>query len=279
VEVLAQGYMTVEGPTLGADGSLYFSDVRGGGVHRLTTSGDVELVVPKRRGVGGICGHADGGIVVSGRDLTHVRDGSNRVIFERDDVAPREGTTVGGFNDIGADGRGRIVAGVQRLTPDGGYGAGDVLVVTGEHTAVTALTGVLPNGNAVSPDGSVVHQVDSVGRRILTLDLTGDQPVVVAEMSTAAVPGSPDGMAVDADGALWVAFHHGGCVVRFAPDGAELERIAVPTPGVTSVCFAAPPSTLLYVVTDSEDQAGPATGAILRVDVGVPGAPVPPATI
>jgi D-xylonolactonase len=114
--VVVSGFRTIEGPTMTPDGDLYFSDVRGGGVYRLSPQGVVALVVPKRKGVGGLCLHADGGIVVSGRDVSHVKDGQTRVIFAREDVESHPGLTVGGFNDIGADPAGRIFAGVQRMT-------------------------------------------------------------------------------------------------------------------------------------------------------------------
>jgi hypothetical protein len=42
----------------------------------------IETVVPKRRGVGGILLHADEGIVISGRDLSHVKDGETRTICD-----------------------------------------------------------------------------------------------------------------------------------------------------------------------------------------------------
>ena len=76
-EVLASGYGLVEGPTIDTDGSLLFSDVLGGGVYRRSTDGAIETVVPKRRGVGGIAVHANGGIVCSGRDIVHVQNGSD----------------------------------------------------------------------------------------------------------------------------------------------------------------------------------------------------------
>jgi gluconolactonase len=82
-ETLASGYGLVEGPTWAPDGSLYYSDVLGGGVYRRDPSGAIETVIPKRRGVGGIALHAEGGLVVGGRDLVHVRDGANAHAAER----------------------------------------------------------------------------------------------------------------------------------------------------------------------------------------------------
>jgi sugar lactone lactonase YvrE len=88
LETLAWGYGLVEGPRADAYGNLYFSDVHKGGVHRRAPNGVIETVVPKRRGVGGISFHADGGLVISGRNICHVRDGETRVLFAPDAPAP-----------------------------------------------------------------------------------------------------------------------------------------------------------------------------------------------
>jgi xylono-1,5-lactonase len=272
--MVASGFRTVEGPTIAPDGSLYFSDVRGGGVYRLSPLDAVELVVPKRRGVGGICLHADGGIVVSGRDLSHVKDGETRVIITPDDISPADGVAVGGFNDIGADPSGRIFAGGQRMTPEGDYGPGLLVMVTGEHVGRVVFNGLLPNGNAVSIDERFLYQVDSIGRRVLVIDLQPDPPRVTRTFSTETVPGMPDGMAVDDEGQLWIAFHHGGCVGRFRADGALTSRIDIPTPTVTSLCFGPPGTHDLFVVTDDESDSAEPQGCIYRLDVGVGGGPV-----
>ena len=109
-EVIATGYQLVEGPRADGEGGLYFTDALGGGVYRWSKDG-VDTIVPKRRGVGGLALHADGGVVVSGRDVTHVSpDGTNRLLF----AAP-EGVT--GFNDICATSNGSILAGGLRFMP------------------------------------------------------------------------------------------------------------------------------------------------------------------
>ena len=102
-ETLASGYGLVEGPTFSPDGSLYWSDVLGGGVHRRDADGTVSTVIPQRRGVGGIALHADGGLVVGGRDLIHVRDGANRTLLSIEGLP--------GWNDLCTDARGRQYGG------------------------------------------------------------------------------------------------------------------------------------------------------------------------
>ena len=57
LETLAWGYGLVEGPRVDDENRLYFSDVHNGGVHRRNPDGTIEVVVPKRRGVGGIALH------------------------------------------------------------------------------------------------------------------------------------------------------------------------------------------------------------------------------
>ena len=64
--------------------------------------------MPKRRGVGGIALHADGGLVISGRNICHVRDGETRIVFAPD--AP-------GLNDLFVDAAGRVICGTMRSDP------------------------------------------------------------------------------------------------------------------------------------------------------------------
>ena len=87
--------------------NLYYSDVHNGGVFRRTPDGTIDVVVPKRRGVGGIALHADGGIVVSGRNVRHVRDGESPVVF-----APSAR-----LSDLFVDAAGRIICGTMRSDP------------------------------------------------------------------------------------------------------------------------------------------------------------------
>jgi sugar lactone lactonase YvrE len=67
---------------------------------------------------------------------------------------------------------------------------------------------------------------------------------------TGHIDASPDGMAIDADGHLWIAFCHGGCVSCFDPQtGDELRRIALPCLETTACAFGGPDLTDLFVTT------------------------------
>jgi D-xylonolactonase len=271
--MLASGYQAVEGPTLDGDGSLYFSDTFGGGVYRLTVAGDVEVVVPKRKGAGGIVRHADGGIVVSGRDLSHVRDGDTRVLLTREDLVPQEGTRVGGFNDITADRVGRLFAGATRFAEDGTPVPGELLMVTAPHQATVVYGDVgMTNGIAQSADGTRLYHADTARQRVIVSELTDDSvPVQVGELTT-SIPGRPDGVAPDVDGGLWVAW--GGYVIRFDARGEVDRTVDMPADHVLNCCFVGDNLTDLVVVTMDNTEQPELGGCIWRMPIGMRGAPI-----
>jgi xylono-1,5-lactonase len=274
IETLASGYGLVEGPTVDADGNLYFSDVLGGGVYRLGPDGEITTVVPKRRGVGGIVLHADGGVVVSGRDIVHVRDGENRTLLVVDDAL--------GWNDICADSAGRVYAGSIRFfvfDPDAEPVPGELWRVDAEGKGTVLYDGVLhTNGVALSPGERTIYHSDTRNNVILVHTLADDGTASDRRVLHFP-PGAPDGMAVDAQGLLWVASARAGCIARLTPEG-EIDRVVdIPAQMVTSLCFAGGDARDLYVVTGDNTEAPERGGTIFRITVDVAGAPVHPARI
>ena len=271
IELVASGYGLVEGPRVDADGNLYFSDVHGGGVRRLRPDGDIEVVVPKRRGVGGIALHADGGIVISGRDISHVRDGESRIIYSSD--AP-------GFNDLFVDARGRIICGSMRSDPfatEGQRTTGEAWLIGPDGTATELYDDIaLTNGIGFSPDGTVLYHADTT-RGVWAHDYD-DGAASNRRLLVAGDEFMPDGLAVDEAGVVWVADVWGSGGVRgFAPDGTEVDRLDVPAPMVTSVCFGGPDRRDVYIVTGGDPDAR--AGAIYRTRADTPGCAVPLARV
>jgi xylono-1,5-lactonase len=269
-DVLAHGYGLAEAPTIDVDGTLVFSDVLGGGVYRLDTAGrgTVTTVVPKRRGVGGIAIHADGGIVCSGRDVIHVRDGHEpRTVLHVDGVA--------GWNDLGTDTTGRVYAGALRFAV---FDA-DAEVVPGEVRRVeldggnTVLFGDVAhaNGIACSLDGGTIYASDSRRRCVVAFDVARASR---REFDLSAL-GHPDGMALDEHGAIWVALVGGG-IARLTPEGDVDGRREPPSAFTTSLCFA---GRDLYVTTGAHSGEPELGGCVLRTTVDVAGATVTPVRV
>lgn len=149
----------------------------------------------------------------------------------------------------------------------------------GLRTHDTGLT--LPNGSGWSLDNRWMYLVDSVERCVYRYDFDVDDGVVDdRQLLSGFEPkdGLPDGLAVDEDGCLWVAFYGGGCLRRLDPSGRIVLTVGLPVSQPTSCCFGA--DDALYVTTASAglDERGrslePLAGSVLRLDVGVRGAPV-----
>jgi xylono-1,5-lactonase len=273
LETLAWGYGLVEGPRVDDDDNLYFSDVPNGGVYRRAPDGTIDVAVPKRRGVGGIALHADGGVVVSGRNVCHVRDGESRVVFAPD--AP-------GLNDLFVDPAGRIVCGTMRSDPfdlDAPRVPGECYLVDAEGHAIELYGDVaLTNGIGFSPDGSVLYHADTV-RGVWAHDyhdgsVSGRRLLVTVDVV------APDGLAVDESGTVWVADVGGSSSVRgFGPDGKERGRIPVPATMVTSVCFGGADRRDVYIVTADNTEDPDKGGSVFRTRADVPGVAVTKARV
>jgi D-xylonolactonase len=89
--------------------------------------------------------------------------------------------------------------------------------------------------------------------------------------------GYPDGMTVDAEGCLWIAFWDGWCVRRFSPEGERVETVRMPVAKPTSCAFGGDDFGELYVTSASIglDQAAlemqPKAGGLFMFTPGVRG--------
>jgi sugar lactone lactonase YvrE len=83
---------------------------------------------------------------------------------------------------------------------------------------------------------------------------------------------TPDGLAVDESGTVWIADVGGSSAVRaFGPDGTERSRITVPAAMVTSVCFGGADRRDMYIVTADNTDDPDKGGSVFRTRAIVPG--------
>jgi gluconolactonase len=277
---IATGFGLIEGPFWDSGRGLYFSDVMNGGVHLLDQAGAVSPVIPKRRGIGGMALHASDGLVVGGRDIAFVRlaDGNTHQLLSLDAIP---GAT--GFNDLTADGAGRIYVGSLAFRVFGGDTPkpGHLHVIDLDGTMRTLSDGVmLTNGLGFSPDGRRLYHSDSRASLIRVYDVNPDGSVGPwRKFATVDAEGVPDGLKVAIDGSIWVADAHGGRVIVFNEDGTHRQDVPVPLPMVTSLCFGGDDLRDLYIVTGSRGGPSENCGSIFRSRVDIAGLALPPARV
>lgn len=269
VRRLASGLGFPEAPVAASDGTLYVSDVLGGGLHHLSPDGAVlGVLAPDRRGIGGAALDDRGDPVVTGRDVVALRDG------ELVTVLPAvEGIT--GYNDLGVTPDGHLVVGALTYRPLAGEPAtpGHIYVVgpDGSSRRWDDRATLWPNGIASSPAGEWLYVADFATGAVLRATWPAEQAALTPWAWSPS--GQADGIAVDAAGGVWVALGAGGGVARFNESG-ELDRVlAVPSTFVSSVCFR--PGSHELVITAADDLTDPAArGCVFTTAVTEPGAPL-----
>jgi sugar lactone lactonase YvrE len=218
---------------------------------------------------------ADGGAVLALERGFALADGSLREVRALAQVWSDPGIRM---NDGGCDPHGRFYCG--SMAYDARAGAGALYRLDPDGAVTTVLTGVtVSNGLAWSPDGATAYYIDSATGRVDAFDYDGRLRSRRAVVLVPREAGSPDGMAVDSDGRLWVALWGGGAVHCYTPEGRLEERVRLPVTQVTACAFGGPGLDELYITTSRqtvEPGSQPEAGALFRYRPGVRGLPVLP---
>ncbi|MGE0066548.1 MAG: SMP-30/gluconolactonase/LRE family protein [Solirubrobacterales bacterium] len=207
------------------DGAVWFVDMHEGTVHRVVPGEEVETIARVHGFVSGIDWLADGTLLVvsmhdrrilrlvDGRlevyaDLLTIADYHLNDLVVRDDIA-----YVGDFgydSFVGAPSR---QSGILSVTPDG------------EARAATPKFD-FPNGMAITPDGGTLIVAESWGDQISAFDRADDGSLsgyrLWAEMPTNCIP---DGLALHADGTVWVAAPGDSAVYRVSGGEGPIEKL------------------------------------------------------
>jgi len=181
-----------------------------------------------------------------------------------------------------------------KCSPDGRFFAGTISLVknTGDaalyrldhdlslHTAFENVTN--SNGIIWSLDGATCYYIDTPRLEVIAFDYSSKTGLLDNQrsaFSTSDIAASPDGMTIDANGNLWIAFCHGACVVCYDPNsGKELHRVELPCLETTACAFGGANLDELYVTTGiHKTEVEEHAGRLLKVSgLGVCGVPATP---
>jgi sugar lactone lactonase YvrE len=189
------------------------------------------------------------------------------------------------FNDAICDAQGRLWAGTMSAKRPRELGTGEAALYRFDPDGVyeEVLTGLtLSNGMDWLDDGNTLLHIDSDAHRIdrYVVDVQAgrisDRHTFI-EFDPAI--GLPDGMTVDSEDGLWLAFFGSGQVRRYDAQGAEEIRYQLPVSCPASVMLGGNDLRDLFVTTSShrltQEQSAVQNlaGSVLRIRVGVPGRP------
>ena len=259
-------------------GRLFHVDIEGHAIVAHDPESDHETVWNLGRRIGFVVPRRNGGFIAGGDDGLFFFDsvsGSTEPI-----ARPEADKPANRFNDGKCSPDGRLFAGTISLAKI--TGDARLYRLDADLSLATAYGPVTnSNGLAWSPEGTTLHYIDTPTRRVLAFDYEAETGALlnprVAFSTDALCDASPDGMAADAEGKLWIAFCHGGCVLRIDPrDGRELARINVPALETTSVGFGGPGLRHLYITTGLHAKIQePLAGRLFLVEnTPAPGLPV-----
>ena len=270
VRELTNDIVFAEGPRW-RDGRLWFSDMHGGAVHSVDLRGDrrCELTLDDHRpsGLGFL---PDGSLLVVSIDERQVLRWDGASLTVHADLSELEPI---GCNDMIVDDRGVAYVGafpevaqpstsIYRVDPDG-------------HTTVAASDVVFPNGMVITPDGALIV-AESLGRRFTQFDI-GEGGELENRRLFAECPGyGPDGICLDAEGAIWAAMPLAHQFLRIAPGGEVLETIEMGERLAIACALGGPERRHLFLLSalghSADELAGTRRSRIDVVEVEVAGA-------
>jgi sugar lactone lactonase YvrE len=252
-----------EGPTWDVrTGTLIWVDILSSEIHRYDPSTGVNESTPAPQHVGAAKPRAAGGLVLNLRDgIAIVEPGGSQkwlVYWEREGVRG---------NDAAVDDAGRLWAGTMRY--DEAEGGGWLARVEPDGAAKVVLENTaISNGIGWSPDNTLMYYADTATSQVDVVDYDLATGEATARRPLVHTPGElPDGLCVDADGCVWVAFWGAGQVRRYTPDGTLDRTISLPASQTTACCFGGTGLTDLYVTTARVDLAAeePLAGSVFVI--------------
>ena len=260
-----------------ASRSVYFVDIKGRRIHRCDADGGARRSWEAPGQPGFVVPTLEGGM------LCALEDGLYRFDRESGGFAPfhriEHDLPGNRFNDGHVDARGRLWFGSM----DDGQTqpSGALYRIERDGVPVRADAGyVITNGPAISPDGKTLYHTDTPLRRVFAFDLRDDGTLAAKRVFLQLPEGSrPDGMAVDASGALWIALFGGGRIERYTAAGRLAGAVHFPCTNITKLAFGGADLRTAYVTTawkglsPAQRREQPLAGGLFAFRMETPGQP------
>jgi len=267
-----------EGP-IWWDNTLLYVDIEGHDLVRLDPATGEETAWTVGERIGTVVPRASGGVVYAGDNGIIAFDPASGTKQTLADPEPDKRPD-NRFNDGKCDPAGRFWAGTISLVKKTGDASLYMLDLDGQlQTKLPEVTN--SNGLCWNAARTVMYYIDTPTKQVSAFDYDDTTGAIshrrtVVDTGALGLEGSPDGMTIDAEDKIWVAFCHGGSVRRFDPESGEvLVKVDVPAVETTACAFGGPNLERLFVTTGIKKGADePDGGKVFVIDgLGVQGAP------
>ncbi len=262
-----------EGPIWHGDRLLYV-DIESYKIISLIPSTGEEKIWDVGQRVGTVVPRASGGLVWAGDNGFFFLDETTGISTPIADPEPE--LPDNRFNDGKCDPAGRFWAGTICLQkrPDASlYCLHTDLRLEKKFAPVTNSNGII-----WSSDAKTMFYIDTPSKKVRAFDFDNATSAITNERvvwDTSADPSSPDGMTIDTEDRLWIAFCHGAKVVCFNPSTQKVEmQIDFPCVETTACAFGGPDLRDLYITTGKKpDFIEPLAGRLFVCRPGAQGVP------
>src|SRR5579862_826135 len=274
--ILVDGLHFPEGPRW-HEGRLWFSDMHGHRVVAVDLAGSTQIIAELPTQPSGLGWTADGRLLTVSmldRRLLRLDDGRWSEVADLAHLASFH------CNDMVVDAHGRAYVGTFGFDLDGGaaFAPGEIILVAPNGVARIAADQLrFPNGMVLLPDGHTLIVAESFGPALRAYDVASDGALsngrTWADLSVV-----PDGICLDAAGAIWLANPLAPEVVRVVVGGKITHRIAVSKNAFACMLGGHDRRTLFVLTADNSNPEycrTHATGRVETVVVDVPGAGLP----
>jgi sugar lactone lactonase YvrE len=277
-ETLIDGLAFPEGPRW-RDGWLWFSDMHDRRVKRVDLDGRLEAVCEVEGSPSGLGWDLDGRLlVVSMVDRRLLRWSGG----ELEEVADLGGFSPHRCNDLVVDAEGRAYVGTFGCDFFAGEQASPTVIVRVDvdgRATVAADDLLFPNGMVITPDGGTLVVGESFAGRLTAFRVATDGSLEERRVFAEGGGLVPDGICLDAEGAIWSANPVANEVMRVREGGQIVDRVSTGDRGAYACMLGGDDRRTLFVCAaethDPDETRRRRTGSIEIVRVDVPGAGLP----
>jgi sugar lactone lactonase YvrE len=220
------------------DGRVYWVDIKGRKIFCYSPEDGSTRSIPTQAELSAIAPFLGGGFIAAGANgFSRVQISGENVVVSPI-INPETNLPGNRFNDGKPDPAGGFWAGTMDDAEQDVTGSWWRLDRDGSASKLASGYKVT-NGPAFDLDGGRVFLTDSARQTVFVAKTDGfSLGATEPFLQFGKDDGYPDGMEVDCERCLWIAFWDGGCIRRFSPDGDLMMEIGIPTSRPTSLTIA-----------------------------------------